>query len=63
MMPITRQQVEIVPDTPARRDYVVSAYADMTVRDGFKRDLELSPKNPARSAGAAQARAAARAAR
>ena len=60
MMPITRQQVEIFLDTPAQHDYVVTAYADMTVRDGFKRYLELSLKNQARSASTALAKAAAR---
>src|SRR3954463_4740759 len=60
MMPITRKQVEILLDTPAQRDYVVSAYADMTVQDGFKRHLELSLKNEARAAGAALAKATAR---
>jgi protein required for attachment to host cells len=60
MMPITRQQVEILLDTPAQHDYVVSAYADMTVRDGFKRYLELSLKNQARSASAALAKATVR---
>jgi len=60
MMPITRQQVEILLDNPAQRNYVVSAYADMRVRDGFRRHLELSLNNEARSAAAALAEAAAR---
>ena len=41
MMPIIRQQVEILLDTPDRHDYVVSAYADLTVQDGFKRYLDV----------------------
>ena len=60
MMPITRQQVEILLDTPDQRDYVVSAYADLTVRDGFKRYLEQSLNHQAKSADAALARAPAR---
>jgi peptide subunit release factor 1 (eRF1) len=60
MMPMTRQQVEILLDTPARSDYVVSAYIDMTVQDGFQRHLELALKNEARSAAPALAEAEAR---
>src|SRR5947209_14583674 len=60
MMPITRQQVEILLDAPDQRDYVVSAYADLTVKDGFKRYLEQSLDNQAKSADAALARTPAR---
>src|SRR4051794_6477484 len=45
MMPMTRQQIEILLDTPDRRDYVVSAYADMTVKDGFNNYAEVQLKN------------------
>jgi len=60
MQPIKRQQVEILLDTPAQHDYVVSAYVDMTVRDGFERDPGRFLKNQARAAGVALAEAAAR---
>ncbi len=51
MMPITRQELEILLDTPERKDYVVSAYADMRVKDGFHRFVETHLKNQAREAG------------
>src|SRR3954453_14462996 len=60
MMPITRQQIEILLDTPDQRDYVVSAYADMTVQDGFKRYVDLYLKNQVRAAGDALTEAKAR---
>src|SRR3954453_4915877 len=60
MMPITRQQIEILLDTPDQRDYVVSAYADMTVQDGFNRYVDLYLKNQARAAGEALTEAKAR---
>jgi len=60
MMPMTRQQVEILLDTPNQRDYVVSAYADMTVQDGFNRYVDRYLKNQARAAGEALAAAEAR---
>src|SRR5689334_18435860 len=60
MSPMTRQEIEILLDTPDRRDYVVSAYADMTAQDGFNRYLELHLKNQARAAGEALAVAKAR---
>jgi peptide subunit release factor 1 (eRF1) len=53
MMPLTRQEIEILLDTPDQRDYVVSAYADMTVKDGFNRYVDLQLKNQARAAGEA----------
>lgn len=35
MMPMTRQEIEVLLDTPDQHDYVVSAYADLMVQDGF----------------------------
>lgn len=60
MMPLTRQEIEILLDTPDRRDYVVSAYADMTVKDGFSNHVEIHLKNQARAAGKALTEAEAR---
>jgi predicted Zn-ribbon and HTH transcriptional regulator len=53
MMPMTRQEIEILLDTPDQRDYVVSAYADMTVKNGFARDVEVHLKNQAKAAAEA----------
>ena len=36
MMPITREEIEILLDSPDQTDYVVSAFADLTVKDGFR---------------------------
>lgn len=57
MMPILlpRQGIEILLDTPNQRDYVVSAYADMTVQDGFRRFMEQHLDNEARVARSALA--------
>ncbi len=60
MMLMARQQVEILLDSPHQRDYVVSAYADMTVQDGFNRYVDRYLKNQARAAGEALAAAEAR---
>lgn len=60
MMPITRRDIEILLDTPERRDYVVSAYVDMRVKDGFHRDVDVQVRNLARAAGAALSEAEAR---
>lgn len=60
MMPITRRDIEILLDTQDSRDYVVSAYVDMRVRDGFHRDVDVQMRNLARAAGAALSEADAR---
>ena len=60
MMPITRQEIEVLLDTPDRRDYVVSAFADLSVRDGFARHVETHLRNQARAADGALAQAEAR---
>ena len=60
MMPITRQELEILLDTPDRGDYVVSVYADLSVKDGFRNDVEFHLKNQARAAGDALREADAR---
>jgi hypothetical protein len=53
MMPLTRQEIEILLDATDSRDYVVSAYVDMTVKNGFARDVELHLKNQAKAAAEA----------
>lgn len=50
MMPITRRDIEILLDTPDRKDYIVSAYADMRVKDGFHRYANVQVRNQAREA-------------
>jgi len=60
MMSITRREIEILLDSPDQRDYVVSAYADMTVKDGFARHVDLHLRNQARAAEEALATAGAR---
>ena len=60
MMPMTRQEIEVLLDSPDRRDYVVSAYADMTVKNGFTRDVDLHLKTQAKSAAEAFANTKAR---
>jgi len=59
MMTSTRQEIEILLDTPDQHDYVVSAYVDMTVKDGFNRHVDVQLKNQARAAGEALAEAGA----
>jgi protein required for attachment to host cells len=62
MMPIAlaRQEIEILLDSPNQRDYVVSAYADMTVQNGFQRHMERRLENEARAARDSLAATAAR---
>jgi peptide subunit release factor 1 (eRF1) len=60
MMPMTRQEIEVLLDTPDQLDYVVSAYADMTVKNGFSRDVELHLKTQAKAAAEALAQTKAR---
>jgi peptide subunit release factor 1 (eRF1) len=60
MMPITRRELEILLDTPNRRDYVVSAFADLRVKDGFRNLVETHLKNQARAAHEALSEAEAR---
>ena len=60
MMPITRQEIEVLLDTPDRHDYVVSAYADLTVHNGFERHVDLHLRNQAKAAGDALAETKAR---
>jgi peptide subunit release factor 1 (eRF1) len=50
MMPLMRQEIEILLDTPHPRSFVVSAYADMTVQDGFNRYVDQHLRNQAREA-------------
>ena len=59
-MTLLRQGIEVLLDSPDRHDYVVSAYADLTVRDGFERHIELHLKNQSRAAGDALGETAAR---
>jgi peptide subunit release factor 1 (eRF1) len=60
MMPMTRQGIEVLLDSPERRGYVVSAYADMTVKDGFHNFVDVHLRNEAKAAEAALAGAEAR---
>ncbi len=60
MMPITRPELEILLDTPDRRDYVVSAFADLRVRDGFRSFVDVHVRNQARAAHGALSEAEAR---
>ncbi|MGC8644424.1 MAG: host attachment protein [Isosphaeraceae bacterium] len=55
MMPMTRQEIEVLLDAPDQLDYVVSAYADMTVKNGFSRDVDLHLKTQAKAAAEALA--------
>ncbi len=57
MMPITRQEIEILLDTQKQRNFVVSAYADLRVQNGFDRYVDQHLRNQAREAGAALAEA------
>jgi peptide subunit release factor 1 (eRF1) len=45
MIPLTRGDIEVLLDRPSQTDYVVSAYADLRVRDGFHRYIETELKN------------------
>jgi peptide subunit release factor 1 (eRF1) len=60
MMSMTRPEIEVLLDTPDRHDYVVSAYADLTVQNGFERHVDLHLKNAARALGEALAEGKAR---
>jgi peptide subunit release factor 1 (eRF1) len=55
MMPITRRDIEVLLDTPDRTDFVVSAYADLRVKDGFHNHVETELKNQARALNGALA--------
>lgn len=50
MMMLTQEAIEILLDVPEARQYVVSAYADMTVQDGFSSHVERHLRNQARAA-------------
>lgn len=60
MMPITRRDFEILLDSPHSRDFVVSAYADLRVRDGFHRYADAELKNQQRALAGALGDAALR---
>ncbi len=51
MMTLTRAEIEALLDTPCGPDPVVTAYADLTVQNGFERHVERHLKNEARAAG------------
>ena len=59
MMTLTRQEIEVLLDFSKQRHFVVSAYADMTVQDGFSRHVETHLRNQARAAAAQAVRASA----
>jgi peptide subunit release factor 1 (eRF1) len=60
MMPITRSDLEILLDSPEQTDYVVSAFADLTVKDGFRHFASTQLGEIARQAGVALSEAEAR---
>jgi len=60
MMPTIRREIEVLLDMPDVRGYIVSAYVDMAVRDGFARHAELHLKNEAKGLERALAAGAAR---
>jgi protein required for attachment to host cells len=55
MMWLTRGDIEILLDRPDRRDFVVSAYADLRVKDGFHRQVDAVLRDQGRAAGASLA--------
>jgi hypothetical protein len=57
---MTLREVDILLDTPGERRYVVSAYADLRVTDGFTNHIDLHLRNQARAAGELLAGAEAR---
>ncbi|CAN5910471.1 hypothetical protein BH23PLA1_BH23PLA1_30720 [soil metagenome] len=60
MMPITRKDLQILLDTPDEKDYIVTAYADLSVKDGWFRYVEVEMKNLARAVNVALSEAEAR---
>jgi hypothetical protein len=60
MMTKLRQGIEVLLDAPDRHDHVVSAYADLTVQNGFERHIDLHLKNQSRAVGDALGETAAR---
>ena len=59
-MALSRREIEVLLDSPNQRDFVVSAYADMAVQDGFHRYIDRALNNEARAVREAIATAAAR---
>jgi peptide subunit release factor 1 (eRF1) len=57
---LSRREIEILLDSPNQRDYVVSAYADMTVQDGFHRYFDRALNNETRAVREALATTGAR---
>jgi hypothetical protein len=60
MMPITRGEIEVLLETPDQQDYVVSAYLDLTVQNGFERTVDQHLRNQEKEVGAALTEAKAR---
>lgn len=60
MMPMTRENIEILLDSPDETKYVVSAFADLTVKDGFRNFFDQDFRNQAKAVAAALPEAAAR---
>jgi protein required for attachment to host cells len=60
MTPLTRPELEILLDAPGRRDFVVSAFVDLRVKDGFRSFAATHRRNQARAAHEALAGADAR---
>lgn len=49
-MPMTRGTIESLLDSPDKRNFVVSAFADLTVKDGFRDLSDQEFRNQARTA-------------
>jgi protein required for attachment to host cells len=52
MMPLSRGNIEVLLDSPAEKNYVVSAFADLTVKDGFRDLFDQTFRNQARELSA-----------
>lgn len=50
MMPMTWREIEVLLDSPDERQFIVSAYADLRVTDGFAHHADLHLRNQARAA-------------
>src|SRR5690242_11634706 len=57
MMPMTRQEIEVLLDAPGERDFIVSVYADLTVQDGFHDFAARHLKNERKAVEAALSQA------
>lgn len=60
MTPLTRENIEILLDSPKEKNYVVSAFADLTVKDGFRDFFDQDFRNQTKAVAAALSEAEAR---